>query len=123
MRLTRRTHRADIDVVMAVDVSVTVDFDRGTQTLGALQEAAYRLIGAASCRIEEAEGRFLCHLLSDEQSFPGVTTAVLTRRFLDLVTDENLREKISAETVGIRNVIVALAFGSLVSNDPTAPKA
>jgi hypothetical protein len=27
--------------------------------------------------------------------------------------DENLREKIASETVGVRNVIVALAFGAL----------
>jgi hypothetical protein len=34
-------------------------------------------------------------------------------RFLDLVTDENLREKVAAETAGVRDVIVALAFGAL----------
>ena len=34
-------------------------------------------------------------------------------RFLDLVTDENLREKVAAETVGVRDVILALAFGAL----------
>ena len=34
-------------------------------------------------------------------------------RFLDLVTDENLREKVAAETAGVRDVILALAFGAL----------
>ena len=35
--------------------------------------------------------------------------------FLDLVTDENLREKIAAETNGVRDVILALAFGTLAA--------
>jgi len=39
--------------------------------------------------------------------------AALREHFLDLVTDENLREKIAAETSGVRNVILALAFGAL----------
>jgi hypothetical protein len=34
-------------------------------------------------------------------------------RFLDLITDQNLREKVATETAGVRNVIVALAFGAL----------
>jgi hypothetical protein len=42
-----------------------------------------------------------------------VTEAELTEHFLDLVTDENLREKIAAETAGVRDVILALAFGAL----------
>ena len=35
--------------------------------------------------------------------------------FIDLVTDENLREKIAAETGSVRDVILALAFGSLAA--------
>jgi hypothetical protein len=38
-------------------------------------------------------------------------------RFLNLVTDENLREKVSKETDRLRDVIVALAFGSLAEED------
>ena len=37
----------------------------------------------------------------------------LRTHFLNLVTDENLREKVSRETDRLRDVIVALAFGSL----------
>ena len=36
--------------------------------------------------------------------------------FLDLVTDENLRERIAAQTEGVRNVILSLAFGSLANS-------
>jgi len=43
----------------------------------------------------------------------GVDQEAIRARFLDLVTDENLREKVAAETVGVRDVILALAFGAL----------
>jgi hypothetical protein len=39
----------------------------------------------------------------------------LREHFLDLVTDENLREKVAAETSGVRDVILALAFGTLAA--------
>ena len=41
----------------------------------------------------------------------------LRRRFLDLVTDENLRATVGAETEGVRNVILALAFGALARSE------
>ncbi len=91
---------------------LVVEFDRLTQSLGALQEAAYRLIGEASCQIESAGERYRCRLIPN-----GVAAAsdevLLRSKFLDLVTDENLREKISVETNPVRDVILALAFGSL----------
>lgn len=89
---------------------IVVDFSSSTQSLGALQEAAYRLIDQAACRIDEADGRYVCWLsprnsqLGDDQ---------LRSHFLNLVTDENLREKVRRETDRLRDVIVALAFGSL----------
>jgi len=82
-----------------------------SQSIAALREAAYRLIGDASCAIDSIEGRHICRLLPKERSTSDATD--IRGRFLDLVTDQNLREKISAETSGIRNVIVALAFGAL----------
>lgn len=93
-------------------VELVVEFDRSTQSLGALREAAYRLIGEASCQIEGDGERYRCRLIPK-----GGTAAsgevLLRSKFLDLVTDENLREKISAETGPVRDVILALAFGSL----------
>ena len=101
---------------------ILVDFDRTTQGVGALQEAAYRLIDVASCIVETAGDRFVCRLLPKE----GMATVTLGERgvrlrFIDLVTDENLREKVSAETAGIRNVIVALAFGALAEQGSDTP--
>jgi hypothetical protein len=101
---------------------ILVEFDRGTQSVGALQEAADRLIDVASCNVETAGDRFVCRLLPKA----GVATVSFGERgirlqFIDLVTDENLREKVSAETAGIRNVIVALAFGALAEQGSDTP--
>ncbi|BBY71712.1 hypothetical protein MPRI_38990 [Mycobacterium paraintracellulare] len=89
---------------------IVVDFSSSTQSLGALQEAAYRLIGQAACRIDEADGRYVCWL---SPRVSGVDDDQLRAHFLNLVTDENLREKVRRETDRLRDVIVALAFGSL----------
>jgi His-Xaa-Ser system protein HxsD len=89
---------------------IVVEFG-ASQSIGALREAAYRLIGVASCAIDSIDGRHICRLIPKERSTRDATD--IRGRFLDLVTDQNLREKVSAETTGIRNVIVALAFGAL----------
>lgn len=92
---------------------LVVEFDRSTQSLGALQEAAYRLIADASCQIERDGERYRCRLTPKREGAAAPDEALLRSRFLDLVTDENLREKISAATDPVRDVILALAFGSL----------
>jgi len=89
---------------------IVVDFSASTQSLGALREAAYRVIGQAACHIDEADGRYVCRL---SPSQPRLHGEELRSHFLNLVTDENLREKVSGETDRLRDVIVALAFGSL----------
>jgi His-Xaa-Ser system protein HxsD len=93
---------------------IVVDFNASTQSLGALQEAAYRLIRQAACQIDESDGRFVCRLLPSQQQLQGDE---LRSHFLNLVTDENLREKVRRETDRLRDVIVALAFGSLAGGD------
>jgi His-Xaa-Ser system protein HxsD len=92
---------------------LVVDFDCSTQSLGALQEAVYRLIADASCQIERDGDRYRCRLMPKTKGRATADDALLRSRFLDLVTDENVREKISAATDPVRNVILALAFGSL----------
>jgi len=95
---------------MSVPSDLVVDFSASTQSLGALQEAAYRLIGQAACQIDEANGRYMCSLSPTQTRLEGEE---LRAHFLNLVTDENLREKVNRETERLRDVIVALAFGSL----------
>ncbi|MFD6350941.1 hypothetical protein [Nocardia tengchongensis] len=99
---------------MIVLSDLLVDFSTSTQSLGALQEAAYRLIGQAACQIDEAAGRFVCRLTPSQQQLQGDELRV---HFLNLVTDENLREKVGRETDRLRDVIVALAFGSLTEGE------
>jgi len=91
--------------------SFVVEFSATTQSLGALQEAAYRLIGQASCRIDSADG--VHHCILEPAPSRSRSDEELRATFLDLVTDENLREKLRAETEPTRNLILALAFGAL----------
>jgi His-Xaa-Ser system protein HxsD len=99
---------------------LVVEFDAGVQSLGALQAAAYRLIGTATCQIEQVSDRFVCRLAPIKNSTNKASSdpEALKTHFFDLITDENLRERIAARTEGVRNVILSLAFGSL-ANSPT----
>lgn len=118
MHPTRRMPRADTEKP-APKIAIDVGFDEGIQALSALESAAYRLIGTATCEIEKVGNRIVCHLaLSNGQANGGAVTDAdaLRVRFLDIVTDENLRARVSARTDGVRNVILALAFGSLAAS-------
>jgi His-Xaa-Ser system protein HxsD len=96
-------------------IELAVDFNSSIQTLGALEAAAYRLIGTATCQIERVNDRFVCHLTA--QMHPPrreqLNTDSLKAQFLNLVADENLKARVAEKTDGVRNVILALAFGSL----------
>jgi His-Xaa-Ser system protein HxsD len=104
-------------------IEVTVDFDSGIQSLSALEAAAYRIIGTATCKIEQAGNRLVCHLTARKTSSRGeqLDADSLKVKFLYLVTDENLRLRIAEKTEGVRNVIVALAFGSLAASQKDPP--
>jgi His-Xaa-Ser system protein HxsD len=107
---------------MAVGTSdVLVEFSAAVQSLEALQAAAYRLIGKATCQIDRTADRWVCKLTPVNGAKKiSQDLSALRIQFLDLVTDENLREKIALRTDGVRNVILSLAFGSLASssNEP-----
>jgi His-Xaa-Ser system protein HxsD len=87
---------------------IVVEFG-SSQSMDALREAAYRLIGEASCLIDTVGERHVCRLTPKGSQ----ADEAIRSRFLDLVTDENLREKVAAQTAPLRDVIVALAFGAL----------
>jgi His-Xaa-Ser system protein HxsD len=99
-------------------VELAVDFDSSIQTLSALEAAAYRLIGTATCQIERVADRFVCHLttLMHPPRREQLSAETLKVQFLNLVADENLRARVAAKTNGVRNVILALAFGSLAAS-------
>lgn len=44
----------------------------------------------------------------------------LRERFLNLVADQNLRIRVAKKTDGVRNVILALAFGALAAHQNDA---
>lgn len=100
----------------------TVDFDASVQSIGALEAATYRLIGTATCQIDRVAGRFLCHLMPSARSAKRESLSAddLRERFLNLVADENLRARVADKTEGVRNVILALAFGSLAATQEDA---
>jgi hypothetical protein len=50
-----------------------------------------------------------------------VETDRVRSRFLELVTDENVREGLRAKTEPHRNLILSLAFGSLVAQSQDKP--
>jgi His-Xaa-Ser system protein HxsD len=96
---------------------VVVDFDVATHSLSALNAAAYRLIGIAACQIDKRDGRYVCRLTPSGQ----LDADSLRSRYLQLVTDENVRENVRAKTEPVRNLILSLAFGSLASQSQDTP--
>jgi His-Xaa-Ser system protein HxsD len=94
---------------------VSIEFNASTQSLDALQAAAYRLIGNATCRIDRSQGAFICRLapVPGPSNAKILDTEAVKLHFLDLVTDENVRERLAIKTEPLRNLILSLAFGSL----------
>lgn len=103
-------------------VGIVVDFDSSIQSPEALDAAAYRLIGTATCQIDRVGDRYVCRLARSTslQKRDARSDDDLRERFLNLVVDENLRNLVAEETEGVRNVILALAFGSLVADQKNA---
>jgi len=102
---------------LASPVELAVDFDSSVQSLHSLDAAAYRLIGTATCQIDRAADRYVCRLTPSANPKQGAALGPddLKERFLNLVADENLRARVAERTDGVRNVILALAFGSLAA--------
>jgi His-Xaa-Ser system protein HxsD len=117
MRLMLPMPQVDRDFA-ASPVGIVVDFDANIQGLGALDAAAYRLIGTATCQIDRVADRYVCHLFPSANPQKGAVSSPndLKERFLNLVADENLRARVAEKTEGVRNVILALAFGSLAAS-------
>ena len=89
---------------------IVVEFDEAVQSLDALNAAAYRLLDIATCKIEKRDGKFVCQI-APKNSAHDIEPIRL--RFLDFVTDENLRQNLAAKTEPMRNLILSLAFGGL----------
>jgi His-Xaa-Ser system protein HxsD len=94
----------------ASPLEVAVDFDRNIQSLSALDAAAYRLIGTATCQVNRMGDCYVCRLVSSANQPKGaaLSSGELKERFLNLVADENLRARVAERTDGVRNVILAM---------------
>src|ERR1700730_6431061 len=112
----------DADTFDCPSGGVVVDFDTNIQSISALDAAAYRLIGAGTSQIDRVADRYLCRLTPSVGSARReVRSAIdLKERFLTLVADENPRARLAEKTEGVRNVILALAFGSLAATQKDA---
>jgi len=115
-------HPADTEKARSSN-ELVVSFDPSIQSLKALQAAAYRMIATAACKIDLIDGKFVCRLISNDSAPHSIiSNDDLEMRFLNAVTDENLRERLAEKTEGVRNVIIALAFGALAaSQEQTIP--
>jgi His-Xaa-Ser system protein HxsD len=82
----------------------------------------YRLIGTATCQIDRDADKFVCRLTpsATPQRRHSLSSDELKERFLNLVADENLRARVAERTDGVRNVILALAFGALTAGQRDA---
>lgn len=97
----------------------TIEFDQATQSLEALNAAAYRLLGSAICKVEPVGTKYV---VSVEASTPSATNSEeLGQRFMATVIDENVRQQIARRTEPVRNLILALAFGSLAYPQSESP--
>jgi His-Xaa-Ser system protein HxsD len=98
--------------------TIVVEFDGAVYSADALNAAAYRLLGTASCQIEKSDSKFICNLTPIKANAEVDT---IRSRFIDLVTDERLREALAARTDPLRNLVLSLAFGSLAASSTKTP--
>jgi hypothetical protein len=62
---------------------IIVDFATATQSQSALNAAAYRLLGVATCQVDKSGDRYICHL----HPTTNIDLETLRARFVALVTD------------------------------------
>ena len=98
-------------------VEITVDFDASTQSLSAERCRISVGGGKHHCQIDKSGARYICRLTPTGQ----IDSEGLRLRYLELVTDENVREGLRAKTEPVRNLILALAFGSLATQSQDTP--
>ena len=91
-------------------------FDKGSYTVDAVQRAAYRFSDRLSSAVVEEADAIACTLYVAADSDVDAVVA----DFRNEVLDQVLRERVRAETEGVRNVVLALAFSKTgVTNDET----
>ncbi len=97
-------------------VEQRVTFDASAYSADAIQRAAYRFSNRLSLDLRRVKGTFACTLLIRDE-FAGEAEEIAAE-FRNEVLDQTLRERIRAETEGVRNVILALAFSQTGLAEP-----
>ena len=98
--------------------TITLDFDRSTVELDALQRAAYAVADVMTVDITESGGSFICTVFARN---PADSERELAHRLRAEVIDQTLRLRIAAQTEPLRNLIFALAFSRTGLADTTEP--
>ncbi|MGB6210513.1 His-Xaa-Ser system protein HsxD [Pseudomonas mandelii] len=92
-----------------MEFTAKLSFDERLYDGQVLQKAAYRSMNSLTADIACTDGKFTCALSSnigiDEPAF-----LYAVQEFKKDVLDYQLRHKLSAETLPIRNLILGLAF-------------
>jgi His-Xaa-Ser system protein HxsD len=89
--------------------TATIGFDTAVFAVDVVKKAAYRYLDKFSVDFELIGNALKCVLTFSE----GITTevaATLVEEFKKEVLDQDLRERIKAETEPIRNLVLAYAF-------------
>ena len=90
---------------------VSLTFSQTGQGELPLRSAAYRSVAFAAIQIDIQDGNWVCDIRAHGKEV--IQADELRRRFLAILNDENLRESIESRVMPLRDVVVALAFGSL----------
>ncbi|WP_192558642.1 His-Xaa-Ser system protein HsxD [Pseudomonas allokribbensis] len=88
---------------------VALVFDEQLYDAQALQKAAYRAMNSLTADIARADGKFSC-VLSSNIGIDEPTFLLATQEFKKDVVDYQLRLRLNAETLQIKNLILGLAF-------------
>lgn len=99
--------------------TLSLTFDKGVYSLTAVKKSAYRYLHAFTTDISIVEGTICC-VLNFVSSVNEADAVRLSNELKKEVLDQDLREKLHAETEAVRNVILAHAFSQtgLVNNEP-----
>ncbi len=101
--------------------TISVKFDSRVFSLMAVKKAAYKYIDSFSADISVKDDEVRC-LLNFTSPRSDESCARLVDDFKKEVLDQDLREKLKAETEPVRNLILAHAFSKtgIVSNEPVS---
>lgn len=98
---------------------LTLSFDGAVFSLNAVKKAAYRYVHTFTTDISIADGQIHC-VLSFASPVAEEDRLRLVSELKKEVLDQDLRERLQAETGAVRNMILAHAFSKtgLISHEP-----